>query len=514
MAYRKIPQSCDLVPPEDIVVRFTGRVKRAVLEAAGDLGDALIAAIGASLPVTASEFQALEQRVAKAVRQAVAAPVMRAVLQALHDDQRFVWACIDKARALRGLRPDRSSSVPVRLLCGEVAEVYTPYSLQPRAKRPGPKRPPGRHGIGGFGCFPVLAQVGIADRATPALRSEVAWATAALGSLAEAQASLARRGIELHVNVMRLISQRVADAGIADREAEAEPAKPSPLAGKSVIVAIDGGRIRLRRNKPGRPRKSGWHGYETPWREPKLMAVYTVGEDGRKDGEFLFYEGTLEPYDGAFVLFVRCLRRLGIGEARQVVFAADGSDHVWNRVPGAVKALGLDPDRVRTFVDFWHAVQHLHDASKLVGLTPYEASLRARAWRKLLKAGRAEVIANELGAAAAVASGEEAQKQLTNAAAYFRGNAERMRYPDLRAAGLPRGTGAVESAVRRVVNLRLKSTGTFWDEENAERMLLLRCRLKAGRWDDLEAAMHRHAFGLRGNALKHKRAQARTSTPP
>jgi len=207
MAYRKIPQSGDLPAPEDVEIPVTGRLKQAVLKAAGGLGEALIEAIGATLPVTAAEFQAMEQRLSKAVQNAVASPVMSVVLQALHDDERFAWACIDKARAVRGLRPDRKSSTTVRLLCGGAVEIVTPYSLQPVPKRPGPKRRSGRHGVGGLGCFPVLAQVGIGDKATPALRSEVAWATAALGSLAEAQGALARRGIDLHVNVLRLISR-------------------------------------------------------------------------------------------------------------------------------------------------------------------------------------------------------------------------------------------------------------------------------------------------------------------
>ncbi len=33
---------------------------------------------------------------------------------------------------------------------------------------------------------------------------------------------------------------------------------------------------------------------------------------------------------------------------------------------------------------------------------------------------------------------------------------ESMRYADFRARGLPIGTGVVESAIRRIVNLRLK----------------------------------------------------------
>ena len=40
--------------------------------------------------------------------------------------------------------------------------------------------------------------------------------------------------------------------------------------------------------------------------------------------------------------------------------------------------------------------------------------------------------------------------------------------------GLPMGSGAIESAIRRVINLRLKGNSIFWAEENAEGMLQFR----------------------------------------
>ena len=49
---------------------------------------------------------------------------------------------------------------------------------------------------------------------------------------------------------------------------------------------------------------------------------------------------------------------------------------------------------------------------------------------------------------------------------------------------IPIGSGAIESAVRRIVNLRLKGAGMFWLKENAEAFLHLRCQLKSGRWDE------------------------------
>jgi hypothetical protein len=45
---------------------------------------------------------------------------------------------------------------------------------------------------------------------------------------------------------------------------------------------------------------------------------------------------------------------------------------------------------------------------------------------------------------------------------YFARNADRMRYREFQQRGLPIGSGAVESAVRQVVNQRLKSNGMFW----------------------------------------------------
>ena len=51
---------------------------------------------------------------------------------------------------------------------------------------------------------------------------------------------------------------------------------------------------------------------------------------------------------------------------------------------------------------------------------------------------------------------------------------------------LPIGSGGVESAIRRVVNLRLKGPCIFWLKENAEALLILRSYFKAGRWNLLK----------------------------
>ena len=57
-----------------------------------------------------------------------------------------------------------------------------------------------------------------------------------------------------------------------------------------------------------------------------------------------------------------------------------------------------------------------------------------------------------------------------------------MQYSLFKDLNLPTGSGAVESAIRRVINLRLKGAGIFWTAEMAEVMLFLRSQFLCGRW--------------------------------
>ena len=65
---------------------------------------------------------------------------------------------------------------------------------------------------------------------------------------------------------------------------------------------------------------------------------------------------------------------------------------------------------------------------------------------------------------------------------------EHMNYAGLRALKLPIGSGVVESAVRRLINLRFKSAGQFWLEENLEPLMYLRAIVESGRWESFIVA--------------------------
>ena len=69
--------------------------------------------------------------------------------------------------------------------------------------------------------------------------------------------------------------------------------------------------------------------------------------------------------------------------------------------------------------------------------------------------------------------------------------AGRLDYAKARRVKMPIGSGTMESAIRRVVNLRLKGPGIFWHEDHAEQMLLLRTYYKSKHWHVLTSK----AFG-------------------
>ena len=488
-------------------VSCSAELRQRVRSLGHGIGEAIVEALGDHLPSNADEFAELERKLAKIGVDRLIGPTLDAVLRALHSDEEFVAESVAKAAETRPLTVNSYRDVAVCLVDGAVALVpRTPYAMNPKPprSRPGRRRGVGRRGPSGSGCYPVLARLGFLGRTSPVMTSSVARAASELGSYAEARESLAARGMDLDLKAVRLIAHRVADAGLEARRTLADAEETRELEGKRVVVTFDGGRLRTRvSGKRGRRREeTGRRGYDTPWREPALVAVYTVDEEGKKTSERPWYEATLNGWDEAFLIAADLLRHLGARHAREIVIAGDGAPTIWERVDALVNALDLDRSRLRLFVDFWHAVEHLHDTAELVRhWSPEERVRWVRARRRELFNGHCDRV---VVAIRELAVGRNAG-EIGSEADYFESRKALMQYAELRAAHLPIGTGAVESAIRRVVNLRMKGPGIFWEEANAERMLLLRCRQKAGRWDELERAVYARAAAPHGRVLARAR---------
>ena len=110
-------------------------------------------------------------------------------------------------------------------------------------------------------------------------------------------------------------------------------------------------------------------------------------------------------------------------------------------------------------------------------------------------------------------------KAITRALGYVETHAHRMRYVTLEARKLPIGSGQVESAVRRVVNLRFKAPGSFWRETTVSGLMHLRAAFKAGRWDEvmsgvLTGTYQTPSFEPVGNATTQRSVAAQERETP
>ena len=379
------------------------------------------------------------------------------------------------------LKNDGKVQVRVRTAQGLAVPVWVTYY-----RRKGQRRAGKRYA----GVYAGLVLLGIYDRCTPALASEVSLCAAMLGSLDEAQAVLADRGVELDTKTVRTIAYRYAARARLEQQIERTVFEDT-VAGRRVVISSDGGRLRLRETKRGPKTKKGRRRYTGAWREPKVLIVYVVDAEGKREASFApVIDATLKGPDAMFALLRTYLQRLNITQADQVLFIADGAPWIWKRVPLLVHALGLAAEQVHELLDFYHAVQHLGQVAAL--RKDWSAQARTR-WRTqqrhLLLRGEVEQV---IAAVRSICRGRHS-KAIRTHREYFIKNQSRMAYAKLMALKLPIGSGAIESTVRRVVNLRLKGPSIFWCRASAEAILFLRSYYKAGRWNLLKhmATSHR-----------------------
>jgi hypothetical protein len=379
------------------------------------------------------------------------------------------------------LKNDGRVKVGIRTAHGLAVSVWVTYY-----RRKGPRRAGKRDA----GVYAGLVLLGIYDRCTPALAAEVSLLAAMLGSLDEAQAVLADRGVALDTKTVRLIAYRYTARARLEPQLDTAVCEDT-VAGRRVGVSSDGGCLRLRETKRGPKTKKGRQRYTGAWREPKVLIVYVVDAEGKREASFApVIDATLQGPDAVFALLRTYLQRLEITQADQVLFIADGAPWIWKRVPLLVHALGLTAEQVHALLDFYHAVQRLGQVAAL--RQDWSAKARTR-WRtqqrRLLLRGEVEQV---IAAVRDICRGRN-NKALRKHRDYFSKNQRRMAYAQLLALKLPIGSGAIESTVRRVVNLRLKGPSIFWCRASAEAILLLRSYYKAGRWNLLKhmATSHR-----------------------
>lgn len=194
-------------------------------------------------------------------------------------------------------------------------------------------------------------------------------------------------------------------------------------------ASIDGGKIRLRATDA--EHKSIWKDYKAVSLSNGLSAAFF------QDNESLHNWSTLQPLQAQFVVL------------------GDGHDGVWN----IAETFGGTVIKERLEVlDWFHLMENLHKVPML--------QAQRRAIRRYLWQGQLELVWPILQGLRS--------HQSDCFRRYLQKHRQRLpKYAAYQAAGVPIGSGAVESVVKQIGE-RVKITGARWKPENVSQILRLR----------------------------------------
>jgi hypothetical protein len=470
-------------------------------------------------------FSEVEYEIDQYFRQAAGVMTAAVLGQATAEDAMRPHEQQVRQQAATPLKSPEKRKLQVRLLCGLVLYITTLYCAPDKRRR---GQGDGQEEI--LGLYPELAALGFGKGCSPALQYTVARIVAFSSSIEAARKELRRQGVVLDKKTVRRIAEQLGQQllELRCRELMAWRAGDLPagrdFTGRRVAVQIDGGRVRLRENKKRKgPAKKGRRGkFKTPWREPKVLIIFEFDQHGKmvtRERQPLI-DGTLLGPDHLAELVAFHLHRLGVARAESVVFISDGAPWIWDRLAWIEQRAGLDPSRTVSALDFCHAAHHISLALKALGLEGKKHRSVYRAMRQLLRQSRYAKVVSDLTRRAK-------QKKLPSHHAvwteieYLRkhGVAGHLRYQTFRRRGLPCGSGAIESTIRRAINLRLKSNSMYWLEENAEGLFAIRALLLCDRWEEtlvrLRQAMARdHRINWRWKAPQLKKLKPNVTMAP
>ena len=225
------------------------------------------------------------------------------------------------------------------------------------------------------------------------------------------------------------------------------------------------------------------------WKEVKVGCVFEVVAEGKekqnKQGEpvavvhaksqsYVMHLGGPEEFGNKLLGEVTAR---GWHKNHQSAVLGDGAAWIWNLA-------NKDYDTSAHIVDWYHAKQHLFSAAQVACLDqPDHAPAWVEQQADLLYAGHADQIGDRLLALAAPAN-PDARTRLETEAGYFSSNHQRMQYRDFQLAGLPIGSGTVESAAKQTKQ-RVSAAGMRWSRPGLENILPLRAAIMSKSFDHL-----------------------------
>ena len=178
------------------------------------------------------------------------------------------------------------------------------------------------------------------------------------------------------------------------------------------------------------------------------------------------FGATLGTTDEAGEQLVKSAIRAGLGQQTYVHGVGDGAEWIANQIGQRLGEPGC------YLLDFYHLCEYLAAASSVC------APDNSKAWmeqqKRRLKRNHVAAVIKALRPYLEADTVPDKTPPVRSAYRYIHNRRHQLDYKGAIAAGLPIGSGEIESAHRYVIQQRLKRAGTWWSVENAWAMLALR----------------------------------------
>jgi hypothetical protein len=243
--------------------------------------------------------------------------------------------------------------------------------------------------------------------------------------------------------------------------------EPLPAPQQTLITALDGSMVPIVRPAPsGDARKNK----ELLWREIRVAVAR------RKEDASARYGATLESCLGAGLMWRQTAEQAGLIEQTPVHALADGAPWI---VEQCDRQFG---ERATFLIDFHHVSDYL--AAAAVPCAGKQSSPWFEKQKQRLLENRVEEVLAELQKhfEAAAKDSEGKTPPVRQAHQYIKERKNWMDYAGALQAGLPIGSGPVESAHRHIVQARVKKAGAWWREQNIEVLVQMRVLRANGGW--------------------------------
>ena len=320
--------------------------------------------------------------------------------------------------------------------------------------------------------------------ASPLLYDRIGFCSALGPSYEIANKTLEKFGVDLSTSSVRDITNRFAIYCNEMGEENLVIKPEESVKGKRVVLSLDGGRTKIRSYEKGELIKLNQKGnkiYQAEWMEPKLFVIDILDENkGQVARHELPIYGVRFSEKDIMDQLEKHLIKLKIWEAAQVQIIADGAPWIWNRAKPLLEKLNVSKEKIIETLDYYHAIKYVNE---LVEYMPKRITKEARTnyltqFKNYLWKGESKKIIEECNKVY-----KQKSKLVKRWLTYLDKHTEKTQYADFNENNLMCGSGIVESAIRRVINLRFKNPSTFWEKENVEKLYFLRGALLSGRWD-------------------------------